>query len=58
MSYTEITTMPLSRLTQLQKIKEQELETRSKNIKQLQQSKESPQMTVNNSGKRFKDKSK
>lgn len=49
--------MPLSRLTQLQKIKEQELETRSKNIKQLQQNKESPQMTVNNSGKRFKDKS-
>lgn len=50
--------MPLSRLIQLQKIKEEELENRSKQIKSMQENANGEgQMTVNNSGKRYKDKS-
>lgn len=56
LSYNDIVSMPLSRLSQLQKIKEKELEERSKHIKSMQNGK-NEQMTVNNSGKRYKDKS-
>lgn len=56
LSYNDIVSMPLSRLSQLQKIKEKELEERSKHIKSMQNGKDE-QMTVNNSGKRYKDKS-
>lgn len=50
--------MPLSLLTQLQKSKEDELESRAKNIKTMREKGNEPQqMTVNNSKRRFKDKS-
>ena len=57
LSYSDIVSMPLARLTELQKIKEKELESRSKQIKQMQNQGEG-QMTVNNNGRRFKDNSK
>lgn len=55
-SYSELINMPLSRLTALQRIKEKELEERSKNLKNMKDKKENQQMTINNSGKKFRDK--
>lgn len=51
--------MPLSLLTQLRKNKEDELESRAKDIKAKTKGNSNPNdpMTITNSGKRYKDKS-
>lgn len=58
MRIDDILTLPMSLLVQLQKIKEIELEGRAKEIKniQMRQNLDNKQMTVNNKGKRYVDK--
>lgn len=57
LNYQDIVTMPLSLLTQLQKSKEDELETRAKNLKKQadSQANANNSMTITNTKRRYKN---